>query len=120
MTWIILIAVLIVSYYFIAKSKSKIIEKVYSQLSLVFAALTILPVLSESFSTILNFSLFLPFVFGVFGIVFGWLGIKGDLRISLIGLNILFLISYFIVFLMATVGFQEPLIINHCTYDQMR
>ncbi|KKE80744.1 MULTISPECIES: hypothetical protein [Bacillaceae] len=108
MVWIILLAILIVSYYFIIKSNSKITEKYFSLLSLVFAALTILPILSESFSFILKLSFFLPFVFGVLGIVLGWLGIKGDLRISLIGLNVLALGFYFIVFLMATVGFQEP------------
>lgn len=108
MIWIVLLAVLIVSYYFIAKNKSKMIEKVFSQLSLVFGALTILPILSESFSSILNFSLFLPIVFGMLGIVFGLLGIKGDLRISFIGLNVLGLVSYLIVFMMATVGFQQP------------
>ncbi|AIF45106.1 hypothetical protein X953_01585 [Virgibacillus sp. SK37] len=59
MVWIILLAILIVSYYFIFKSKSKITQKYFSQLSLVFAALTIIPILSESFSFILKLSFFL-------------------------------------------------------------
>jgi hypothetical protein len=108
MAWIILVVVLIVSYYFIVKNNSKITEKIFSLLSLVFAVLTIIPILSEVFSFVLNLSFFLPFVFGVLGIIFGWFGIKRDLRISLIGINVLALGFYLIVFLMATVGFQEP------------
>ncbi len=108
MVWIILLAVVIVSYYFIVKSNSKIKDKIFSFLSLVFAVLTIIPILSEVFSFVLNMSLYLPFMFGVLGILFGWFGIKGDLRISLIGINVLVLGFYLFVFLMATVGFQEP------------
>lgn len=108
MVWIILLAVLIVSYYFIVKSNSKFIEKIFSLLSLVFTALTIIPFLSESFSFILELNFLLPFVFGMLGIILGWFGIKGDLRISLIGINVLILVFFLIVFLMVTVGFQEP------------
>ena len=108
MVWVILLAILIIGYYFIIKRNAKITEKYFSLFSLIFAALAIIPILSESFSFVLRSSLFLPFVFGLLGIILGWFGMKGDLRISLIGLNSMVLVFYLIVFLMATVGFQEP------------
>ncbi|GGA90106.1 hypothetical protein [Ornithinibacillus halotolerans] len=72
------------------------------------AALIIILIISDSFSFVLNKSLYLPFIFGAIGIIFGWFGIKGDVRKCLIGVNTLALGFYLIVFLMAMVGFQEP------------
>jgi len=60
------------------------------------------------FDYIIDISLFLPFVFGVLGIIFGWFGIKEGTRASFILINILALLFYFIVFLVGTIGFQEP------------
>ncbi|WP_058949884.1 hypothetical protein [Oceanobacillus picturae] len=106
MHWFVLLAVLlIVSYYFILKSKSTTMKKCFSFLSLIFFLLIISVFWSDK---VINISLILPFLLGISGIILGWFGIKSDLRISLIGLNILALVFYLIVFLMATVGFQEP------------
>src|SRR5690625_701320 len=106
MNWFILLAVLlVVGYFFILKSKSKTIKKCLSLLSLVFFLLIIFVFWSDK---VIELSLFLPFVLGTLGIILGWLGIKGDLRISLIGLNLITLIIYFVLFFAATVGFQEP------------
>ncbi|WP_337019195.1 hypothetical protein [Oceanobacillus massiliensis] len=108
MIWIVSLASLIVSYYFIIKSNSQPVEKIFSLLSLIFVGLTILSFLSEFFSFIIKLSFYIPFGSGVLGIILGWFGIKGDLRISLIGLNVLTLGFYIFIFLMATVGFQGP------------
>jgi|SRR5690625_22654 len=109
MMWLILLVILIVGYYFIIKSKSKNVEKCFSLFSLVLFMLTTASFWNNKlFDFIIDISLFLPFVLGVLGVIFGWFGIKGNVRISLIGINILALFFYLIVFLMGTVGFQEP------------
>lgn len=106
MYWFILLAVfLIVGYYFVLKRKSKAIEKCFSLLSLVFFLLITSLFWSDK---VIDISLFLPFVLGALGVILGWFGIKGDLRISLILLNLLALIMYSVLFFVATVGFQDP------------
>jgi len=52
--------------------------------------------------------LFLPFVLGMLGIIFGWAGIKGEVRISLLFINSLALIFYLFAFLIGTFGFKQP------------
>lgn len=109
MTWLFLLVFLIVSYYFVIKSKSKSIEKSFSFLSLLMFMLIATPIWNERiFDYIIDISPFLPFVFGLLGILFGWFGIKEGTRASFILINSLALLFYLIVFLMGTVGFQEP------------
>jgi len=104
MKWFVLLAViLLVGYYVVLKSKSKTIEKCLSLVSLILFIISLL--WSDK---VIDMSLFLPFVLGVFGIMLGWFGIKGDLRISLVGLNVFALMFYAVAFFAATVGFQEP------------
>ena len=109
MTWIFLLVFLIVSYYFIIKAKSKNIEKSFSLLSLLMFMLMATPIWNERlFDYVIDISLFLPFVLGLLGIIFGWFGIKEGTGASFILMNILALLFYLIVFLMGTIGFQEP------------
>ncbi|MEK5184999.1 hypothetical protein [Solibacillus sp. FSL W7-1324] len=60
------------------------------------------------FNLIVAPNLYLPFGIGVLGLLFALFGVKGYIRLTLLGLNIIGLISYLIIFVMATVGFQEP------------
>lgn len=109
MIWIFLALFLVLSYYFIIKSNSKILKKCFSLLSGVFFILTISPLLSEEiFDFLLKISLLLPFMFGVLGIIFGWAGIKGEVRISLLFINTLAFIFYLFVFLIGIFGFKQP------------
>lgn len=109
MTWIFLLVFLIVSYYFVIKAKSKSMEKSFSYLSLLMFMLMVSPIWNERiFDYIVDISPFLPFVFGLLGIIFGWFGVKEGTRASFILINILALLFYLIIFLMGTVGFQEP------------
>lgn len=109
MTWLFLLVFLILSYYFVIKARSKSIEKSFSFLSLLMFMLMVTPIWNESlFDYIIDISLVLPFVFGALGILFGWFGIKEGTRASFILINILALLLYLIVFLVGTIGFQEP------------
>jgi hypothetical protein len=106
MYWFVsLIALFIVGYYFVLKSKSAVIKKCFSLISLILFILIISVFWSDK---VISISMVLPFVLGIFGIILGWFGIRGDLRISLIGLNLFALVIYSFLFLAATVGFQEP------------
>ncbi|WP_339176324.1 hypothetical protein MKY51_07745 [Solibacillus sp. FSL R5-0691] len=60
------------------------------------------------FNLIVAPNLYLPFGIGVLGLLFALFGVKGYIRLTLFGLNIIGLIGYLVIFLMATVGFQEP------------
>lgn len=60
------------------------------------------------FNLIVAPNLYLPFGIGVLGLFFALFGVKGYIRLTLLGLNIIGLIGYLIIFVMATVGFQEP------------
>jgi len=109
MIWIYLALFLVLSYYFIIKSDSKTLQKFFSLLSGVFFILTISPLLSEViFDFLIKISLFLPFVLGMLGIIFGWAGIKGEVRISLLFINSLAFLFYLLAFLMGTFGFKQP------------
>lgn len=55
-----------------------------------------------------KFKFILSIYFGAIGIILGWFGIKGGVRGTLLVANILAIIFYLIVFLMGTVGFQQP------------
>lgn len=60
------------------------------------------------FNLIAGASLYLPFGLGILGILFAMVGVKGYVRLTLLGLNIIGLVGYLVIFIMATVGFQEP------------
>ncbi|WP_339199215.1 hypothetical protein MKY27_07730 [Solibacillus sp. FSL R5-0449] len=60
------------------------------------------------FNLIVAPNLYLPFGIGVLGLLFALFGVKGYIRLTLFGLNIIGLIGYLIIFVMATAGFQEP------------
>lgn len=100
MIWICLALFLVLIYSIIIRSNSnsKTIHKCFSFLSVTFFILTISPLLSEeTFDFFLKISLFLPFVLGMLGIIFGLAGIK-ELRISLLFINSLAFICYSIYF----------------------
>jgi|SRR5690625_252981 len=108
MEWITLLAILVVGYYIIKKSQAKVKEKCFSIFSLIFLILA-MPLWNDRlFDAVINISVFLPFVLGIFGIIWGSFGIKGNVRLSLIGLNVFAFAFYLIIFLMGTIGFQEP------------
>lgn len=60
------------------------------------------------FDLIIGPTLYLPFGLGIIGIIFGIFGVKGYVRLTLVCLNIFGLIGYLVIFIMATIGFQEP------------
>ena len=71
----------------------------------------------SAFLCFLTISLFaeMPFRLGekIFNLIvapnlFAMFGMKGYIRLTLLGLNIVGLVGYLVIFLMATVGFQEP------------
>ncbi|MFJ7973693.1 hypothetical protein [Psychrobacillus sp. NPDC096389] len=59
------------------------------------------------FVFIIKLNSLLPFLFSVLGIIFGWVGIKGEVRIGLLFINSLALIFYLFLFLLGTFGFKE-------------
>ncbi|MFS0875234.1 hypothetical protein [Solibacillus isronensis] len=60
------------------------------------------------FNLIVAPNLYLPFGVGILGFLFAMFGVKGYIRLTLLGLNIVGLVGYLVIFIMATVGFQEP------------
>ena len=60
------------------------------------------------FNLIVGTNLYLPFVLGVLGLLFAMFGVKGYIRLTLLGLNTVGLVGYLAIFIMATAGFQEP------------
>lgn len=60
------------------------------------------------FNLIVAPNLYLPFGLGVLGFLFAMFGVKGYIRLTLLGLNIVGLVGYLVIFIMAKVGFQEP------------
>ncbi|MGN7408633.1 hypothetical protein [Sporosarcina sp. SAFN-010] len=109
MIWLLLLLYAIFIYYFILKCDSKTSSTIFSLLSGIFLILTIAPLWSDKLFTIfINISAFFPFVLGALGIILGWFGIKGGVRGILLVTNILAIFFYLIVFLIGTVGFQEP------------
>ena len=59
------------------------------------------------FNLIVGTNIYLPFGLGVLGFLFAMFGVKGYIRPTLLGLSIVGLGGYLVIFLMATVGFQE-------------
>ena len=60
------------------------------------------------FNLIAGISIYLPFGLGILGLLFAVFGVKGYVRLTLSVLNIAGLVFYLFIFIMATVGFQEP------------
>lgn len=60
------------------------------------------------FNLIVGIHIYLPFGLSIFGFLFALAGVKGYVRLLLSVLHITGFVFYFIVFMMATVGFQKP------------
>ena len=60
------------------------------------------------FDSLYDKSVFTPLFIGLLGIISAFLGIKGTIRTALILLNLLSLIVFLFVLLIAIYGFQEP------------
>ncbi|GGH73424.1 hypothetical protein JOD43_000065 [Pullulanibacillus pueri] len=74
---------------------------------------TLLPLIGEKFGLqvyqlMISIHSFFPFELNALGLILGWFGMKGNLRVALLILNLLSLFFHLFVFLMATYGFQEP------------
>lgn len=109
MIWILLPLYTVFVYYFVLKSDSKTSSKVFSLLSGGFLILTITPMWSFSlFMVFIDISPFLPFLIGALGIIFGWFGVKEEVRAILLFTNILAMLFYLFVFLVGAFGFQQP------------
>lgn len=109
MIWVLLLLFIVFVYYCVLKSDSKTLSKVFSLLSGGFLILTITPIWSFSlFTTFIDISPFLPFFFGTLGLIFGWFGVKEEARGILLFTNVLAILFYLFVFLIGTLGFQQP------------
>lgn len=109
MIWVLLLLYAVFVYYFVLKSGSTTMSKIYSLLSGGFLIFTITPVWSLGlFMIFIDISPILPFVIGALGIIFGWFGVKGEVRGILLFANILAMFFYLFVFLIGAFGFQQP------------
>ena len=63
---------------------------------------------SKFFDFLYDKSILTPFIIGVLGIISAFLGVKGPIRTVLILLNVLSLLVFLFVILIAIYGFQEP------------
>jgi hypothetical protein len=90
-------------------------KKNYSILSVVFFIMAIFPLIAgltkwgnPIYVAVLNISVFLPLIFGVLGLIFAFIGIKGSVKVSLVLVNVLSVsLSSFLVFV-AFFGFKQP------------
>ncbi|MCC2248965.1 hypothetical protein JUJ52_03200 [Virgibacillus sp. AGTR] len=88
-------------------------KRFFSILSVFFFIMTILLILyipnqREWENALFEYILEFPFIFGGLGIVSALLGVKGSTKITLILLISIVMVWYLFVYLMGTVGFQEP------------
>ena len=83
-------------------------RNVFSFLSAIFFIFTYLPYSRKFGDFFFDISPNTPAIFGVLGLVFAILGIKGKVRMTLILLNSLSLFVFIFVLLIAVYGFQEP------------
>ncbi|MGF2617482.1 hypothetical protein FZC84_15320 [Rossellomorea vietnamensis] len=89
-------------------------KKSYSVLSVVFFIMAVFPLIAglttwgnDLYAAVLNISIFLPLIFGLAGLTFALLGMRGKVKISLILVNVLSVaLSLFLVFV-AMYGFQQ-------------
>ncbi|QTC41572.1 hypothetical protein I7V34_21430 [Bacillus sp. V3] len=88
-------------------------KRYYSILSGAFFVMPVFPLaagLTEwgngLYVTVLNVSIFLPLIFGVLGLLFALIGLRGKVKVSLVTANVLGIsLSAFLVFI-AMYGFQ--------------
>ncbi|MGA3674098.1 hypothetical protein [Lysinibacillus agricola] len=85
-------------------------KKIYSYLSVLFLILMISPLVAgdEYFELILDISIFLPIIWGVLGVFFGMLGVKGLIRVYIVVANLFVLIFYILITFIGIYGFQQP------------
>ncbi|WP_200411200.1 hypothetical protein [Virgibacillus salexigens] len=87
------------SYLFIIKQRAKLKLKVFSLLAVICFAFNSLLWNEKIFVFVTDINPFLPIVSGVLGIIFGWYGMKGDVRISILLANTLTFILYLLLFI---------------------
>ena len=92
-------------------------KKIYSALAVFFLILMISPLAAMSFlgargdkylEFILGISIFLPLIWGVLGVFFGMIGVKGLVRVCIVVANLYVLGYYVLITIMGIYGFQEP------------
>ncbi|KHF39932.1 hypothetical protein [Halalkalibacter okhensis] len=90
-------------------------KRLFSLLSIIFFILSVVPLMAglaqwgnRILAYILNISIYLPFVLGLVGLIFGLFGLKGKIRKSLIILNIIALSASLFLIFVAMYGFQQP------------
>ncbi|MGE7951494.1 hypothetical protein [Lysinibacillus xylanilyticus] len=85
-------------------------KKIYSYFSVLFLILMISPLVAgdEYFELILDISIFLPIIWGVLGVFFGMLGVKGLIRVYIVVANLFVLIFYILITFIGIYGFQQP------------
>jgi len=85
-------------------------KKIYSYLSVLFLILMLSPLVAgdEYFLLILDISIFLPIIWGVLGVFFGMLGVKGLIRVYIVVANLFVLVFYILITFIGIYGFQQP------------
>ena len=92
-------------------------KKIYSSLAVFFLILMISPLATMSllgakgdayFNFILDISIFLPLIWGILGVFFGMIGVKGLVRVSIVVANLYMLGYYVLVTIMGLYGFKQP------------
>lgn len=85
-------------------------KKIYSYLSVLFLILMISPLVAgdEYFLLILDISIFLPIIWGILGVFFGMLGVKGPIRVYIVVANLFVLLFYILMTFIGIYGFQQP------------
>ena len=92
-------------------------KKIYSSLAVFFLILMISPLAAMSFlgakgdayfNFILDISIFLPLIWGVLGVFFGMIGVKGLVRVCIVVANLYVLGYYVLVTIMGLYGFKQP------------
>ncbi|ALC85144.1 hypothetical protein AM499_04430 [Bacillus sp. FJAT-22090] len=92
-------------------------KKIYSFLSALFLILMVSPLIAISFlgqrsdaylEFIWNISFYLPIIWGFLGLLFGVIGVKGNVRISLVFANIIILCFWTFITFAGLYGFKQP------------
>lgn len=92
-------------------------KKIYSCISVFFLILMISPLAAMSFlgargdryfEFILDISIFLPLIWGVLGVFFGVIGVKGLVRVDIVVANLYVLGYYVLITIMGSYGFKQP------------
>ena len=90
-------------------------EKFFTGLSIFFLVLTYLMLrwdtttwYGDFIEFLYNISIFTPIIIGILGVISAFIGIKGIIRTILILLNVIALVAFIVVLLIAIFGFQQP------------